>query len=47
MTIVVVFFGLGFLLLARPNEGLIAGPEARERGVAIEAQPSNLAPVAG
>jgi hypothetical protein len=41
---VVVFFGLGFFLLARPNEGLIAGPEARDRSVTIEARPPDLAP---
>ena len=41
---VVVFFGLGFFLLARPNEGLIAGPEARDRSVTIEARPLDLAP---
>jgi hypothetical protein len=32
---VVVFFGLGFLLLAHSNEELIAGPDAHDRGVAI------------
>jgi hypothetical protein len=33
---VVVFFGLGFFLLARPSEGLTVNPGARDRGVEIE-----------
>ena len=40
---VVVFFGLGFLLLAHSNEELIAGPDARNRVVKIEPRPSDLA----
>jgi hypothetical protein len=41
---VVVFFGLGLFLLTYPSAKLIAGPDARERGVEIEARPSDLAP---
>jgi hypothetical protein len=41
---VVVFFGLGFFLLTAPSGKLIAGPDARERGVEIEARPFDLAP---
>jgi hypothetical protein len=33
---VVVFFGLGFFLLAGPSEGLTLDPRARDRGVEIE-----------
>ena len=33
---VVVFFGLGFFLLAGPSEGLTVDPRARDRGVEIE-----------
>jgi hypothetical protein len=35
-TTAVVFFGLGFFLLARPGEGLTVDPGARDRGVEIE-----------
>jgi len=35
-TTAVVFFGLAFFLLARPSEGLIVDPSARDRGVEIE-----------
>jgi hypothetical protein len=41
---VVVFFGLGLFLLTYPSAKPIAGPDARERGVEIEARPSDLAP---
>jgi hypothetical protein len=41
---VIVFFGLGFLLLARPNEELIAGPNARDRGAEVEPQRADLVP---
>jgi hypothetical protein len=40
---VVVFFGVGFLLLAHRNEELIAGPDARNRVVKIEPRPPDLA----
>jgi hypothetical protein len=40
---VVVFFGLGFFLLTYPSEKLIAGSDARERGVEIEPRPPDLA----
>jgi hypothetical protein len=33
---VVVFFGLGFFLLAHPSEGVTVDPGARDRGVEIE-----------
>jgi hypothetical protein len=39
---VVVFFGLGFFLLAHPNEELIAGPS--DRGVEVEPQRADLVP---
>ena len=35
---VLVFFGLSFFLLAHPNDELIAGSDARDRGVEIEHQ---------
>jgi hypothetical protein len=41
---VVVFFGLGFFLLTYSGEKLIAGPDARERGIEIRPRPSDLAP---
>ena len=39
---VVVFFGLGFFLLAHPNEELIAGPS--DRGVEVEPQRADFVP---
>jgi len=41
---VVVFFGVGVLLLAHRNEELIVGPDARNRVVKIESRPPDLAP---
>ena len=41
---VVVFFGLGFLLLAHPNEEMIAGTRARDRGAEVERQRADLVP---
>jgi hypothetical protein len=41
---VVVFFGVGFLLLTPPNEQLIAALDTRDRGVEIEHQSFDLAP---
>jgi hypothetical protein len=41
---VVVFFGVGFLLLAYPNDELIAGSDARDHGVEIEHQSSDPTP---
>jgi hypothetical protein len=41
---VVVFFGLGFLLLAHPNEETIAGTHARDRGAEVEPQRADLVP---
>jgi len=41
---VIVFFGIGFLLLAHPNEQLIAGPDVGDRGVESAPRPPDLAP---
>jgi hypothetical protein len=41
---VVVFFGLGFLLLAHPNEEMIAGTHARDHGAEVEPQRADLVP---
>jgi len=41
ITIVVVFFGLGFLLLAHPNEQHIAGPGLHDSDIEVEPQPSD------
>jgi hypothetical protein len=42
--IVVIFFGLGFLLLAHPKEEMIAGTHARDRGAEVEPQRADLVP---
>jgi hypothetical protein len=42
---VIVFFGLGFFLLAHPNEELIAGD--RDRGAEVEPRRSDLVPSQG
>jgi hypothetical protein len=44
MATVVVFFGVGFLLLAHPNEQLFAGPDTRDRGVEVDPLSFDLAP---
>ena len=41
ITIVVVFFGLGFLLLAHPNEQHIAGAGLHDSDIEVEPQPSD------
>ena len=46
MATVTVFFGLGFLLLAHPNEEQITSPNARERGAEVEPQRADLLPSA-
>jgi hypothetical protein len=45
--IVVVFFGLGFFLLAHPSEGVTVDPGARDRGVEIEHRRPDPAPSPG
>ena len=44
ITIVVIFFGLGLLLLTHPDRELIAGPGARHGGVEVQPRPSDLIP---
>ena len=44
---VIVFFGLGFFLLAHPNEELIAGDRDRDRGTEVEPRRSDLVPSQG
>jgi hypothetical protein len=46
MATVTVFFGLGFLLLAHPNEEQITSPNARDRGAEVEPQRADLLPSA-
>jgi hypothetical protein len=44
ITIVVIFFGLGLLLLTHPDRELIAGPGASHGGVEVQPRPSDLVP---
>jgi hypothetical protein len=39
---VAVFFGLGFLLLAHPDEELNAGSSARDRGIEVEPRRADI-----